>query len=103
VDCIEVAVTMAERMRGLLGRPRLEPGHGMHILRCASIHTCFMQFSIDLIFLDSRRRVVTCRSNVRPWRMVWGGRGSASVIEIASGWFDASLITVGDALDFIDR
>ena len=44
-------------MRGLMGRRSLEPGHGMLIRRTGSIHTFFMRFPIDAVFLDRKMRV----------------------------------------------
>ena len=82
----EVAETLAERLRGLIGRDGLEPGKGMLITRCNCIHTCFMRFPIDATFLDRRGAVVKTVRNIRPWRLfVWGGFRAAQVLETAAG------------------
>lgn len=62
----EVAETMFERMRGLIGRETLEPGKGMHILKCNCIHTFFMRFPIDATFLDRDGRVVKVHPTAMP-------------------------------------
>ena len=81
----EVAETMFERMRGLIGRETLAPGKGLHILKCNCIHTFFMRFPIDATFLDRDGRVVKVVRNIRPWRpWVWGGWRAKSVLETAS-------------------
>ena len=81
----EVAETMFERMRGLIGRETLEPGKGMHILKCNCIHTFLMRFPIDATFLDRDGRVVKVVRNIRPWRpWIWGGWRAKSVLETAS-------------------
>lgn len=78
----EVAETLAERLRGLIGRDGLAPGTGMLITRCNCIHTCFMRFPIDATFLDRRGEVVKTVRNIRPWRLfVWGGFHAVSVLE----------------------
>ena len=78
----EVAETMFERMRGLIGRKTLAPGKGMLIPKCNCIHTFFMRFPIDATFLDKNGRTVKVVRNVRPWRpWVWGGWRAASVLE----------------------
>ena len=81
----EVAETLAERLRGLIGRDGLAPGTGMLITRCNCIHTCFMRFPIDATFIDKRGEVVKTVRNIRPWRLfVWGGFHAVSVLETAA-------------------
>ncbi len=80
-----VAASMFERMRGLLGRDGLAEGEGMLILRCNAIHTLFMRFAIDAIFLDADFRPVKRVNGIRPGRLcVWGGRRARHVLEIQS-------------------
>lgn len=81
-----VADTFWKRGIGLMGRPGLEQGRGLFLRPCGALHTCFMRFPIDVIFLDASNRVVRTKQNVKPWRMVWGGRKAHSVIEVQSGW-----------------
>ena len=82
----EVAKTLLQRMKGLMGRKSLPPGEGMLILKCNAIHTCFMRFAIDATFLDRDDNVVKVVRNIRPWRLfVWGGRRAVKVLETATG------------------
>lgn len=81
----EVAETLAERTKGLIGRDSLPPGTGLLIKRCNCIHTFFMRFAIDATFLDGEGRVVRIVRNIRPWRLwVWGGWRARQVLETAS-------------------
>lgn len=81
----EIARTFADRAKGLIGRDGLEPGKGLLITRCNCIHTFFMRFAIDAVFLDGEGRVVRVARNVRPWRMfVWGGWRARQVLETAA-------------------
>ena len=81
----EVAETLAERLRGLIGRDGLASGTGMLITRCNCIHTCFMRFPVDATFIDKRGEVVKTVRNIRPWRLfVWGGFRAVSVLETAA-------------------
>ena len=81
----EVARTLWQRLKGLMGRERLPPGEGMLILKCNAIHTCFMRFAIDATFLDKNDQVVKVVRNIRPWRLfVWGGLRAVKVLETAS-------------------
>ena len=70
------------RMRGLLGRRGLAQGEGM--LPAGSIHTFFMRFPIDVVFLDREQRVVRVVPNLRPWRTA-GVRKARAVLELAAG------------------
>ena len=66
---LEVADTGSKRNKGLLGRKSLDPGTGLWIIPCESVHTFFMRFPIDLVYLDRQNRIKKLRSNVSPWRM----------------------------------
>jgi uncharacterized protein len=82
-NCIVASRTLG-RIRGLLGRQGLEPGVGLLITRSSSIHTFFMKFAIDAVFLDRDLRVRSVVPDVAPFRMVWRP-GSRSVLELGAG------------------
>src|ERR671935_2411920 len=67
-DRCRVADSPPARMLGLLGRRALDPGEGLMITRAFAIHTLFMSFAIDAVFLDARFSVIGVRSRLRPWR-----------------------------------
>lgn len=98
---VEVAGTGATRSKGLLGRTGLEPGEGLWIVPCEAVHTFFMQFSLDLVYLDRRNRIVKIKRNVAPWRLSACLRAH-SVIELAAGAIGAHDAFVGDQLAFED-
>jgi len=79
-----VADSPITRMRGLLGRAELPSGEGMLIRPANSIHTWFMRFPIDAVFLDRDLTVLRVRSAVPPWRMA-GCRGAKAVLELPAG------------------
>ena len=79
-----VARTPVARMVGLLGRSRLEEGEGLLLEPASSIHTAFMRFPIDAVFLDADRVVVKVAENVRPWRAA-AGRRARAVLELPAG------------------
>jgi uncharacterized membrane protein (UPF0127 family) len=72
------------RLRGLLGRRQRPPGEGLLLRPTPSIHTWFMRFRIDAVFLDKDLRVLAVRSELRPWRMAVHARARA-VLELAAG------------------
>ena len=102
IESVEPAFSVGARMRGLLGRKTLPPGSAMHIKPCGSIHTLWMRFTLDLIFLDRDYTVVKVVRNVAPFNLATGGRKAASVLEFASGWFDWNKLSVGDKLEIVE-
>ena len=79
-----VADRPVTRLRGLLGRSELPAGDGLLLRPSPSVHTWFMRFPIDVVFLDRRLEVLDVRSDVRPWRVA-GRRGARAVLELAAG------------------
>ena len=65
---LEPAHTGPSRRKGLLGRKNLELGEGLWIAPCESVHTFFMKFPIDLVYLDRNQQVKKVRNDVGPWR-----------------------------------
>jgi uncharacterized protein len=98
-DSVEVADTAASRSKGLLGRKSLEPGTALWIVPCESVHTFFMQFPLDLVYLDRQRRVVKIRRNIPPWRISICLRAH-SVLEFPAGAVLEDLAGPGDELLF---
>jgi uncharacterized membrane protein (UPF0127 family) len=89
-----------QRMRGLMGRRLLPAGEGLLLSPAPSIHTGFMRFPIDVIFLDRERRVLKLVEQLRPWRMA-GARGARSVLELAPSEVARRGVEVGDLLDVV--
>jgi len=85
------------RMRGLLGRSGLAPGEGLLLQPAASIHTLFMRFPIDAVFLDGDRRVLRVASGLQPWRTAAAKRARA-VLELAAGEAARVGVAPGDVL-----
>jgi uncharacterized protein len=92
-----VASSFASRFRGLMGAAQLPPGTGLLLPGTSSVHTHFMRFPIDVMFLDSERRIVWITQAVRPWRLA-RAKGADSVLELAAGESDRLGLTVGTAL-----
>lgn len=93
----DVADRALPRMRGLLGRAGLAPEEGMLISPAPSVHTFFMRFPIDVVFLDRERRVVGISHSVGPWRMA-GARGAVAALELAAGTAARHQLQKGDLL-----
>lgn len=89
------------RLRGLLGKDRLAPGDGLLIRPAASIHTFFMRFAIDAVFLDGEGRVLRVAADLAPWRAA-SRRGARAVLELAAGECARRGLKVGDRLEVLD-
>ncbi|HYM13453.1 MAG TPA: DUF192 domain-containing protein [Bryobacterales bacterium] len=101
-DAIERADTSKTRRVGLLKRSGLAKGEGLWILPCEGIHTFFMRFDIDVLFLDKHKRVVKTVERMRPWRMSLSLRGR-SVLELRAGTIAESGTQRGDLLEVIEQ
>jgi hypothetical protein len=73
------------RMVGLLGRSGLAPGDGLVIRPCNAIHTWFMRFPIDVVFLDADGVVLRAVEALPPFRLASGGRRARVTIELPAG------------------
>jgi uncharacterized membrane protein (UPF0127 family) len=97
--CMEVADSAALRNKGLLGRERISPGEGLWIIPCSSVHTFWMRFPIDLVYLDRKKRIRKLSCDVRPWRLsacLW----AHSVLELPPGTIRSTQTQNGDRLEF---
>ncbi len=94
------------RGRGLLGRAAMDAeeglwivlGAGLWIVPCPTIHTFFMKFDIDVLFLDKSQKVVKVIENMKPWRLSPWICSAHSVLELAGGVLKGS-VAVGDQLE----
>jgi uncharacterized membrane protein (UPF0127 family) len=94
---VRIAERFHRRLIGLLGKRGLEPGTGLLIYPCSSIHTFGMRFALDVVTMDRDYRVLGMWRDVRPWRALLFRSGTHRVLELASGSLPAEL-GVGDLL-----
>ena len=92
---VELAETSAERRRGLLGREAMEPDSALVITRCAAVHTFWMRFPIDVVFVDSSGTVKKIVEELAPWRMA-GALFASTAIEFPAGTLKQGALQVGD-------
>jgi hypothetical protein len=97
--CMEVADTAAKRNQGLLGRERLAPGEGLWIRPCEAVHTFWMRFPIDLVYLDRKMRIRKLVSALPPWRLS-ACLLAHSILELPSGTIRETRTQKSDTLDF---
>jgi uncharacterized protein len=95
---LDLAGTGESRRKGLLGRESLLPGEGLWIAPCESVHTFFMRFAIDLVYLDRKHRVKKVRDGVGPWRLS-ACFSAHSVLELPVGTIRSSQTACGDTVE----
>ena len=100
-DEIWTAETSAQRRTGLLKHDRLEEGAGLWIIPCEAVHTFFMKFAIDLIYLDRQRRVRGLVRALAPWRLSMC-LPAHSVIELPPGTIERTGTQKGDQLELLE-
>ncbi len=66
---VEQATSFLKRLKGLMLRKSMQPGAAMLLKPCPQIHTCFMRFALDVLFLDKNGTILYVMENLKPWRM----------------------------------
>lgn len=97
-DHAEVTKSAWQRLRGLLGRKELAQGHGLLLNSTNSIHTFFMAFPIDAVFLDKHLSVVKVMEHVGPNRVSPIVLAARSVLELPAGTAGRNGVQAGDRL-----
>jgi len=95
------ADTFGKRFWGLLLRRKPIVDEGLLLSPCRSVHTCFMAFPIDVIYLDRFMLVVAAYSEVRSWRFLKSVKGVQHVLEVPSGTVVATGTKRGHKLEFL--
>jgi uncharacterized membrane protein (UPF0127 family) len=94
---VELAVTRTSRRRGLLGRDCLDASAALILEPCAAVHTAFMRFNIDVVFVNRSGYAVKIVEDLTPWRIAVATQAHA-VIEMAAGALKRHDISLGDRL-----
>jgi uncharacterized membrane protein (UPF0127 family) len=98
---VEVAVTRRDRRKGLLGRTDFEASSALIIAPCFSIHTMFMRFDIDAVFVDDIGRAVKVVRELGPWRIAVDPSAHA-VVELPAGSLRDREVNIGDRLYLVE-
>lgn len=91
----EMADTFLKRMLGLMFRSKLPPGRALLLSPCSGIHTCFMRFAIDVVYID-RDHTVVKKETIFPWRIGSFVKGAGTVMELNEN--EAENLQVGEQL-----
>ena len=97
-DHVLKAESFFARSKGLLGHKFLNQTEAMWISPCNNIHTFFMSFTIDCIFVDKNLNVKKVISQVRPFKIIGPFWKAHSVFEMSAGCAEKFQIKEGDQL-----
>lgn len=95
---VKVAKNFFTRTIGLLSRKSLSKEEGLVIKPCSSIHTFFMKFAIDVLFINKKGQIIALYENVKPWKILPLHFTSSYVIELPAGTILDKNIDKGDVV-----
>ncbi|MFK8138239.1 MAG: DUF192 domain-containing protein [Bdellovibrionales bacterium] len=96
---VQLAQSFSTRLFGLMGKKDMRSVDETYLFQpCTSIHTCFMNFPIDVIFLDKQKVVKKIYWNMKPWRFTKIHWSCDAALEFKSGYLNKTMIEEGDAL-----
>lgn len=98
---VELARSFTRRLRGLLGKKTFPAGAALVIEPCRQVHTFFMSFPIDVIFLDRRDSVLATLSHLPPGRISPYFRKALRAVELPAGAIAAAGVTAGNTLKIV--
>ena len=101
-ESVIVADSTTRRLRGLLGKGDLPSGHGILLRPAWSIHTAFMRFPIDVVFLDADQVVIKIVPRLAPFKTA-SCRGAREVVELRAGECDRRGLSLGDRVAWAAR
>lgn len=96
----KLASSLVSRFNGLMLKKGVDDGGGLLLTPSGSIHSFFMRFRFDALFLDREGRVTKVVPAMKPWRVAFGGKGAKDVLELPAGVAERTGTTAGDRLAF---
>ena len=101
-DKATMADNFLKRLIGLLNRSALQEGEGLILNPSNSIHTCFMRFAIDVLFLDKNNQIIAMLPSLKPFRLSAVYFKGLLTIELPSGVIEKTGTKTGDIIDIIE-
>lgn len=95
---VKLANSFFTRVLGLIPKRSISESEGLIIDPCSSIHTFFMRFAIDVVFVNQKNKVVALYENVKPYRILPIHFSSSFVLELGAGQISAHNIQKGDLI-----
>jgi uncharacterized membrane protein (UPF0127 family) len=101
VSDLKEAAGFFPRLVGLMGRTRLEDNEGLWMARCSAIHTFWMKFPIDVVFLDRDFTVIKTVKSLRPFRPMVSCRHAEGILELPEGTIERAQVRIGDRVKIV--
>jgi uncharacterized protein len=98
-----VADTFFKRLKGLMFTKELPAQDALHIIPCNEIHTFFMNYSIDVLYLDKDMNIVHIDEDMVPGKIGKKVKTAISVVELPSGRIKAAGLKPGQEVEFVQR
>ena len=95
---VQLANTFLLRLTGLMGKPELPDNQGLWITPCSSVHSFFMRFSFDAVFVDDKGHIVHLVEAMPPGKVTPLINGAKAVLELPAGSIGQHQLNVGDFL-----
>ena len=99
-DSVKTAGNFFIRAFGLIFRKEPKPGEGLLFYKCNSIHTFWMRFAIDVIFLDKNNKILALFTGLKPFRITPFIKSADKALELRKSSIKNSELNVGDMLLF---
>lgn len=93
-----VAKSLISRLKGLMFRKSIPKDEALVFYKASCIHTCFMKFAIDLVYLDKDNKIMKIYNSLNPWRLACC-LGSKTTLELAGGTASQAALRLGDTLE----
>ncbi|WP_240473332.1 DUF192 domain-containing protein [Salsuginibacillus kocurii] len=100
---VEEAYTFRKRLKGLMFTKQLPERSALHISPCPSIHTFFMNYAIDVLYLNDQNEIVGAEEHLRPGKIGQRVSGARSVIELPAGTINSLSLETGQSLAFVSE
>lgn len=98
---VNIAKTFGSRFWGLMGKKEGE--YGLLLYPCSSIHTFFMCYNLDAIFLDRDNKIVSIKRFIKPFSVVPTVRNARKVLEFPSSLHASAFLNIGDQITFYNN
>jgi uncharacterized membrane protein (UPF0127 family) len=95
---VYIADTFNKRFWGLMGKK--EGVYGLLLLKCNCIHTMFMRYDLDALYLDENDNILSIKRCIKPFSIIPPVRGAVKVLEFPSSLQALAFLTVGTQIKF---
>ncbi|WP_461205473.1 DUF192 domain-containing protein [Clostridium sp. DL1XJH146] len=101
VSNVVEANTFFKRLKGLMFTKELSPQTAMYIHPCNGVHTYFMNYAIDVLYLDINNQIISIDKNMKPYKLGKPHQNAVAVIELSNGMIEKSQLRIGQVLELI--